>query len=167
MDEQGYRSSRGWMYACIGMLTVLLLTLIGWAIVLTGTAKQPVSWIRVENAPLTAREADPPEDVELYGLNGHYEVDFVLRNEGEQTFPFYNYVLDYQAANRAGYAWSSYSPSPLLNPVPVLPAGQTVRFTQPVVVIGEKSPEDAFPLTVRFSQYDAKFELGEVLLSGG
>lgn len=167
MDER-FRTAnagRGWMYACCGMLTVLLLTLIGWGIVLAGTARQPVCWIEVENAPLTAREAAPPEDVELYGLNGHYAVDLVLRNEGQQTFPLYNYVLDYQAANRSGYAWAQYSyPAPLLEPVPVLPAGQTIRFTQLVVVIGESSPEDAFPLTVCFSQYDTKFKLGEILL---
>lgn len=169
MDERRMnQSGRSWMHACCGMLTVLLLTLIGWAVVLAGTAKQPVSWLSVENAPLTARQTDPPEDVELYGLNGHYEVDFVLRNEGEKTFTLYNYTLDYTASGRSGYAWGQYSyPAPLLEPVPVLPAGQTIRFTQLVVVIGESSPEDAFPLTVRFSQYDAKFELGEVLLSRG
>lgn len=153
------------MYSCIGMLTVLLLTLAGWSIVLAGTAKQPVSWLCLENAPLAAREAAPPEGEELYGWNGYYEAELVLRNEGEKTYPLYSYVLDFEAASRSGYAFSSYPyPAPLLEPVPVLPAGQTVRFTQLIGVNGDGSPETAFPLTVRFAQYDAEFTLGEVVL---
>lgn len=167
MDERRMnQSGRSWIYACCGMLAVLLLTLIGWAVVLAGPAKQPVCWLSVENAPLTARETDPPEGEELYGWNGYYEVGYVLRNEGEKTVTLYSYALDYEAARRSGYAWAWYDyPAPLLETEPVLPAGQTVRFTQLVAVNGESSPEDAFPLTVRFSQYDAEFELGKVELA--
>ena len=153
------------MYSCCGMLTVLLLTLAGWAIVLTGTAKQPLCWLTVEDPPLTARETAPPEGGELYGWNGYYEVDLALHSEGERTITLYSYVLDYTAAGRSGNAWIWYGyPAPLLEPVPVLPAGQTVRLTQLIEVTGDGGPETAFPLTVRLAQYDTETTLGEVLL---
>lgn len=50
--------------------------------------------------------------------------------------------------------------------MPVLPAGQTARFTRTIEVWGISSPEDAFPLTVRYQTYEDDLLIGQVEPAG-
>lgn len=147
------------------MTALLLVSLAGWWLALRQESRKPLCWLSCD-APLTARPIEPPAGRETSGWNGFYELDFILRNEGERALVLYDYALDYEPDGRDASAWCWMDdPTPLLSPRRVLPAGQTVRFTQRIEVWGENAPEDAFPLTVRYQTYDDDLVVGRVELA--
>lgn len=167
-DEHTALHSRFWKLACGVMAAVLLLTLIVWGIALGQEGRAPLCWLNCE-APPAARSIDPPAGEADYGThaeNGFYELDFTLRCEGERTLVLYDYTLQYQPSRHDASAWDVSGSAPLLAPVPVLPAGQTVRFTRQIEVWGLDTPEDAFPLTVLYQTYDDDLLVGKVELAG-
>lgn len=166
-DGNTARPGRFWKIACGVMAAVLLISLAGWGYVLGQNAQKPLCWLGCTE-PVTARPAEPPEGEGMDGWNAFYEVELALQNEGERALPLYDYVLEYEPARREYSAWCwSGGSAPVLQPERVLPAGQTVRFTQLVEVWGNDSPESAFPLTVRFQPYGEDLLLGHAELADG
>ncbi len=169
-NPQGARAaqkSRRWLAGCCAMAAVLLASLAGWGIVLEQDAQKPICWLwRAE--PILARPAQPPEGEQADDRKAFYEVELVLTNEGERMIPLYDYALEYESSQRGYSAWRRPGdPAPLLAPERVLPAGQTVRFTQLIEVWGDGSPESAFPLAVRYQPYGSDFLLGYAELADG
>lgn len=166
-DPRAAQKNRRWLAGCGAMAAVLLVSLAAWGLVLSQNAQKPLCWLwRAE--PILARPAQPPEGEGMAGQNAFYEVAFALQNEGERAVPLYDYVLGYEPARREYSAWCwSGDSAPLLRPERVLPAGQTVRFTQLVEVWGSGSPEDAFPLEVRYQPYEQDLLLGYAELADG
>lgn len=167
-DRNTALHGRFWKLACGAMAAVLLLTLIGWGVALGQEGRAPLCWLRCETPP-AARLVEPPAGEADYGIHtqsGFYELDFTLRNEGERALVLYDYALQYEPGQRDASAWDASGGTPLLAPVPVLPAGQTARFTRTIEVWGISSPEDAFPLTVRYQTYEDDLLIGQVELAG-
>lgn len=147
------------------MTALLLVSLAGWRLALRQESRRPLCWLSCD-APLAASPIEPPEGRETCDWNGFYELDFVLRNEGERALVLYDYALVYEPDGQDASAWCWMDDSaPLLSPRRVLPAGQTVRFTQRIEVWGESAPEDAFPLTVRYQTYDDDLVVGRAALA--